>query len=93
MNSYNNHSQVEINNKWVINLSKTPLTKGKKSLLVKGPNFAIAPNKIPNVDYITAVESMCHKLKEEDAGNLGLMSTPFLEECKYPNPTLPSKKV
>ena len=38
-NSYNNHSQVKINNKWLINLSKTQLTKGQKSLLAKGPNF------------------------------------------------------
>ena len=30
-------------NKWVINLSKTPLTPEQLSLLQKGPNFAITP--------------------------------------------------
>ena len=40
------------------------------SVLSKGPNFAITPKYIPNVDYITAVESMCSKLKEEDAMEL-----------------------
>ena len=39
-------------------------------MLAKGPNFSIAPRFIPNVDYITAVESMCPKLKEEDAMEL-----------------------
>ena len=31
------------NNKWVINLSKTPLTPAQQSLLAKGPNFAVTP--------------------------------------------------
>ena len=55
-NGGNNQSQQENHNKWVINLSKTLLTKGWESLLAKGPNFAIAPNKIPNVKYIKTVE-------------------------------------
>ena len=67
-NDTNNQSQVENNNKWVINLSKTNLTEGQISVLAKGPNFAIAPRYIPNLDYITAIELVCHKLKEEDAG-------------------------
>ena len=67
-NSSNNHLQVEINSKWVINVSKTPLTKAQQSELAKGSNFAIVPNKIPNLDCITTIESVCHKLKEQDAG-------------------------
>ena len=31
------------NSKWVINLSKTPLTSEQLSLLQKGPNYAITP--------------------------------------------------
>ena len=57
-NSGNNQSQQENYNRWVINLSKTLLTKGQESLLAKGPNFAIASNKITNVDYVTEMESM-----------------------------------
>ena len=30
------------NNKWVINLSNTPLTLAKESLLAKHPNIAVA---------------------------------------------------
>ena len=88
INSYNNHLQEEINNKWVKNLSKTPLPKGQKSLLGKGPNFAIAPNKVPNVDYITAVESICHKLKEEDGGELRADVSSLLRRAQVPKPNL-----
>ena len=63
-------------------------TKGQESLLAKGPNFAIAPNKIPNVDYITAVESMCQKLKEEDAGDLRVDINSLLRRSQMPKPNL-----
>ena len=43
-NNINNNNNN--NNKWVINLSKTSLTKVQQSLLAKGPNFAIAPSSI-----------------------------------------------
>ena len=64
-NNSNSNSQLQVidNNKWVINLSKTSLTEGQRSVLAKGLNFSIAYRYIPNVDYITAVESMCPKLK------------------------------
>ena len=69
-NSNNAQLLVETNSKWVLNLSKTSLNKRQISVLAKRLNFAIAPRHIPNIDYITAIESVCHKLKEEDAGEL-----------------------
>ena len=42
------------NNKWVINLSKTSLTKVQESLLAKGPNFAPAPSSIPSIEYYSS---------------------------------------
>ena len=33
----------EPNPKWVINLSSKPLTKAQRSVLAKGPNFAVSP--------------------------------------------------
>ena len=90
--SYNNHSKVEINNKLVINLSKTSLTKGSKSLLAKGSNFAIALNTIPNVDYITAVESMYHKLKEEDPGWHRADVNSLLRRVQVPKQNLPKQE-
>ena len=65
-NNSNNQSQRDSNtNKWVINLSQTPLTQVQESLLSKGPNFAIAPNNPLHLDLITAIESVCHKLSEQ----------------------------
>ena len=87
-NSGNNQLQQENHARWVINLSKTPLTKGQDSLLAKGPNFAIAPNKILNIDCITAVESMCHRFKEEDAGQLRAYMNSLLRRAQVPKPNL-----
>ena len=45
----------------VINLSKTPLTEVEESLLAHGPNFTVAPRHPQHLEYITAIEIMCHK--------------------------------
>ena len=79
---------MQVNNKWVINLSKTELTEGQKSVLPKGPNFSITPKYIPNVDYITAVESRSSKLKEEDATELRSDINSLLRKAQVPKPNL-----
>ena len=79
---------MQVNNKWVINLSKTELTEGQKSVLAKGPNFSTAPKYIPNVDYITAVESICSKLKEEDAMELRSDVNSLPRKAQMPKPNL-----
>ena len=45
--------------KWVVNLSSKLLTQAQRSLLAKGPNFVVTPRHPPNLEYITAIESMC----------------------------------
>ena len=81
------HNQ-DNNSKWVINLSKVELTRAQRSLLEKGPNFAISPNNIPNLDYITAIETVCSKLKEEDAAELrGEINGILKKGKKYLNQT------
>ena len=42
-----NHTSTSHTDKWVINLSKTPLTQEQLSLLQKGPNYAITPKYPP----------------------------------------------
>ena len=85
----NNQSTSEEDiNKWVINLSKTELTPAQKSLLAEGPNFATSPNNIPNLEYITAIESMCPKLKEEDASEFRANINALLRKGKAPKPNL-----
>ena len=41
-----------------------------QSVLAKGPNYANTPKYLPTVDYISALESICLKLKEQDAMEL-----------------------
>ena len=97
-NSNNNNNNSDSNrdnlasNKWVINLSKQNLTQAQISVLAKGPNFSIAPNNIPNLDYITAVETMCSKLKEDDAMALRTDINALLRKAKIPKPNLTKKK-
>ena len=88
---HGNNKQTGNNNldsKWVINLSKTELTQAQKSVLSKGPNFAITPDNIPNLNYITAIETMCSKLKEEDVAELRGEINAVLRKGKAPKPNL-----
>ena len=59
-----------LDSKQVINSSKTELTEAQKSVLSKGPNFAVSPDNVPNLNFITAIETMCSELKEEDVSEL-----------------------
>ena len=52
--------------KWVINLSRAPLTNDQLSLLQKGPNFAITPKYPPLDAYITATEVAAAKLNTQE---------------------------
>ena len=61
------NSNVNQGNKWVVNLSKVPLTPAQESLWLKGPNFALAPTNPPNVEFISAIESVCQRLSDQDA--------------------------
>ena len=53
--------------KWVINLSSKPFTQAQRSLLVKGPNLVVTPKHPPNLEYITAIESVCSILDQQHA--------------------------
>ena len=59
-------------NRWVRNLSKIPLTPAQRSLLSKGPNNAIASRHPTHLEYITAIDSACQKLNQQDAEELGV---------------------
>ena len=63
-------SPEDPNPKWVINLSNKPLTPAQRSVLAKGPNFAVSPKQPPNLEYITAIEAACTKLSQQDAEEL-----------------------
>ena len=54
-------------NKWVKNLLEVPLTGTQVSLLVHGPNFAVAPRRPPYGEYITTVDQACLNLEPHNA--------------------------
>ena len=63
-------SLEEPNPNWVINLSSKALTKAQRSVLAKGPNFAVSPKNSLNLEYITAIEAACTKLSQQNAEEL-----------------------
>ena len=80
------------NNKWVVNLPKTSLTPAQHSLLGKGPNFAVTPKAPPNVDYLSAIKSISHKLTEQDVQELKSAVNNLLKGFQDQRPILPRKR-
>ena len=80
-------SNEEPNPKWVINLSNKPLTPAQRSVLAKGPNFAVTPRQPPNLEYIAAIEAVCTKLSQQDAEELRADINRVLRSSHPPNLT------
>ena len=81
-------SNEEPNPKWVINLSNKPLIPAQRSVLAKGPNFAVTPRQPPNLEYITAIEAACTKLSQQDAEELRADVNRVLRSSHPPKPNL-----
>ena len=56
--------------RWVINLSKKEITETEKTILSRGLNFAVTPQRLPVDDIIATTEQACQHLSNTDAGNL-----------------------
>ena len=82
----------EYTNRWVRNLSSTPLTEAQVSLLSHGPNFAVAPGHPPYGDYITAIEQACLKLEPHNAEELRAAMRGALRIPKNLQATSPNRK-
>ena len=70
-----------IQDKWVINLSKTELTPEERSLLQKDPKFAVTSATIPIKEYIsttTVAALQAGELNGVDCSAFTTMSTEFL---------------
>ena len=80
-------SNEEPNPKWVIRLSSKPLTPAQRSVLAKGPNFAVTPRQPSNLEYITAIEAACTKLSQQDAEELRADINRVLRSSHPPNTT------
>ena len=95
MNDNNNHNinMANITNKWVVNLSSTPLTDAQTSLLARGPKFTIVPRHLPKGDYATAVEEVSHILTPNVAAELRADTSKLLNRTHPPGPTSQHKKL
>ena len=74
--------------KWVINLFSKSLTPAQRSVLAKGPNFVVTPKHPPNLEYITAIETACTKLSQQDAEELRADINWVLRASHSPKPNL-----
>ena len=63
-------TSTAVKSKWVINMSKKPLTESQEKLLAHGPNYAVTPRSPPIGEYITVVEKTCHNLTQGDADEM-----------------------
>ena len=81
-------SMEEPNPKWVINLSSKLLIQAQRSVLSRGPNFVVSPRHPPNLEYITAIESACTKLSQQDAEELSADINQVIRSSQPPKPNL-----
>ena len=51
-------------------MSSKPITPAQRSVLAKGPIFAVNPKHPPNLQYITAIEAPCTNLSQQDTEEL-----------------------
>ena len=68
--------------KWVINISNTPLTAEQEKLLAHGPNYAIVPRELPIAQYVTAIENACTKLEEGKAEEFRVQVKSAIQKIK-----------
>ena len=81
-------SNEEPSPKWVINFSSKPLTSAQRSVLAKGPNFVVSLKQPPNLEYITAIDTACTKLSQQDAEELRADVNKVLRSSHLPKPNL-----
>ena len=80
------------NNKWVINISSTPLTKAQEKLPGHGPNYAVVPRFPPIAEHVAVVKQACQKLKHEEAEELCGEVKAVLKNIHPPNQTSQKKR-
>ena len=59
-----------VKSKWVINMSKKPLTESQEKLLAHGPNYVVTPRSPTIGEYIAAVEQACQNLTQGEADEM-----------------------
>ena len=69
-------------------MSSKPLTQAQRSVLAKGPTFAVTNRHPPNLEYIMAIETACTKLGQQDVEELRAEINRVLKFSHPPKPNL-----
>ena len=64
------------------------MTQRQRSVLAKGPNSVVSPRHPPKLEYITAIESACTKLSQQDAEEPRADINQVLRSSHSPKPNL-----
>ena len=73
-----------LRSRWVINMSKKPLTEAQENLLAHESNLAITPRNPPIGEYIAAVEQTCQKMAHGQAEELRAEVKAVLKKSQHP---------
>ena len=74
--------------KWVINMSKKPLTESQEKLFTHGPNYVVTPRNLPIGEYIAAVEKTCHNLTQGEADEMRAEIKAAIKSSQLPRPNI-----
>ena len=88
-------SQIEAqgnSNRWVRNISRTPLTEAQMKLLSHGPNYAVVPKNPPIMEYIAAIEKACTSLQPGKVEELRGEVKANIKKMQPPPSTILQKK-
>ena len=77
-------STNDLKNKWVVNMSKIPLTEAQEKLLTHGTNFGITPRCPPIVENIATVEQTCQNMAQGEAEELRAEVKAVLKKIQPP---------
>ena len=81
-----------IKRRWLVNLSKRPLSQQESSLLERGLNYAVTPETLPVTDFITTIEEACEKVgaQTEEAAHLRSECVNIFKQARPPRFNIPA---
>ena len=84
------HSDSNLKNRRVINLSSKELTELERKGLEHGLNFAIAPNRIPTAEIVASVEEAIFRQNDETKRTVRAEVSSILRRAKTPTRNIDS---
>ena len=88
---YRPHNNKNIHKSWVKNLSSRQFSKSETEILSKRMKFAVAPRKVPVLDFVCGVEQGLKKVAHEYKSSVDLVrsrATQVLSNAKPPKSNL-----